>query len=149
MQYFQIVDIIYLFLDFFIYILRKFDVGSIIGFRIKCICIYLPFRVGIVNLYCLIFLFLKGGNYVQEYNKNEDTTYLCNYFRCRNFAWILTFLIPAGRFSTHDITYKDNNGTEKTRTVLSAGFIPLLLPLQYGGCAERSDCYCQQSGKAG
>lgn len=34
------------------------------------------------------------------------------------FAWILTFLIPAGRFSTHDITYKDNNGTEKTRTVL-------------------------------
>lgn len=34
------------------------------------------------------------------------------------FAWILTFLIPAGRFSTHDITYKDNNGTEKIRTVL-------------------------------
>ena len=34
------------------------------------------------------------------------------------FAWILTFLIPAGRFSTHDITYTDNNGTEKTRTVL-------------------------------
>ena len=34
------------------------------------------------------------------------------------FAWILTFLIQAGRFSTHDITYKDNNGTEKTRTVL-------------------------------
>lgn len=34
------------------------------------------------------------------------------------FAWILTFLIPAGRFSTHDITYKDNNGTAKTRTVL-------------------------------
>lgn len=34
------------------------------------------------------------------------------------FAWVLTFLIPAGRFSTHDITYKDNNGTEKTRTVL-------------------------------
>lgn len=34
------------------------------------------------------------------------------------FAWILTFLIPAGRFSTHDITYIDNNGTEKTRTVL-------------------------------
>ena len=34
------------------------------------------------------------------------------------FAWILTLLIPAGRFSTHDITYKDNNGTEKTRTVL-------------------------------
>ena len=34
------------------------------------------------------------------------------------FAWILTFLIPAGRFSTHDITYKDDNGKEKTRTVL-------------------------------
>ena len=34
------------------------------------------------------------------------------------FAWILTFLIPAGRFSTHNIIYKDNNGTEKTRTVL-------------------------------
>ena len=65
------------------------------------------------------------------------------------FAWILTFLIPAGRFSTHDITYTDNNGTEKTRTVLQQDSFPLLLPLQYGGCAERSDCYCQQSGKAG
>jgi uncharacterized ion transporter superfamily protein YfcC len=34
------------------------------------------------------------------------------------FAWILTFLIPAGRFNTHEITYTDSNGTEKSRTVL-------------------------------
>lgn len=33
------------------------------------------------------------------------------------FCWILTFLVPAGRFNTHEITYMDN-GTEKSRTVL-------------------------------
>jgi len=34
------------------------------------------------------------------------------------FSWILTFIVPAGRFSTHDVQYKDAKGNTKTRTVL-------------------------------
>ncbi|OAQ55930.1 putative basic amino acid antiporter YfcC [Enterococcus thailandicus] len=34
------------------------------------------------------------------------------------FAWILTFLVPAGRFSTQEIEYQDANGETSTRTVL-------------------------------
>ena len=33
-------------------------------------------------------------------------------------CWLLTFIIPAGRFSTHKIEYTDNNGVVKSRTVL-------------------------------
>ena len=36
------------------------------------------------------------------------------------FCWILTFLIPAGKFSTHTIEYTDANGETATRTVLMA-----------------------------
>jgi len=35
-------------------------------------------------------------------------------------AWILTFLVPAGKFSTHVVEYPDTNGEIKTRTVLMA-----------------------------
>lgn len=34
------------------------------------------------------------------------------------FAWILTFLVPAGKFSTKEIQYEDANGAIATRTVL-------------------------------
>jgi len=34
------------------------------------------------------------------------------------FCWALTFIVPAGKFSTHDIEYKDSTGAVKTRTVL-------------------------------
>lgn len=34
------------------------------------------------------------------------------------FCWILTFIVPAGKFSTHSIEYTDSNGTVKSRTVL-------------------------------
>ncbi|WP_424685863.1 putative basic amino acid antiporter YfcC [Enterococcus sp.] len=34
------------------------------------------------------------------------------------FAWLLTFLVPAGKFSTEDVEYQDANGDTKTRTVL-------------------------------
>ncbi|MDT2757711.1 putative basic amino acid antiporter YfcC [Enterococcus asini] len=34
------------------------------------------------------------------------------------FAWLLTFLVPAGKFSTEDVEYKDANGETSTRTVL-------------------------------
>lgn len=33
-------------------------------------------------------------------------------------CWILTFLIPAGKFSTHSVEYTDSNGAIKTKTVL-------------------------------
>ena len=33
-------------------------------------------------------------------------------------AWVLTFLIPAGKFSTEEIEYVDANGEVSTRTVL-------------------------------
>jgi len=36
------------------------------------------------------------------------------------FCWVLTFLIPAGKFSTHEVEYIDSNGDIKTRTVLRA-----------------------------
>jgi uncharacterized ion transporter superfamily protein YfcC len=33
-------------------------------------------------------------------------------------SWLLTFIIPAGKFSVHKVTYIDANGVEKSRTVL-------------------------------
>ncbi len=33
-------------------------------------------------------------------------------------CWILTFLVPAGKFSTHSVEYTDSNGAVKTKTVL-------------------------------
>lgn len=33
-------------------------------------------------------------------------------------CWALTFIVPAGKFSVHDIEYIDNNGEVKSRTVL-------------------------------
>ncbi|WFA09099.1 putative basic amino acid antiporter YfcC [Tissierella sp. Yu-01] len=35
-------------------------------------------------------------------------------------CWVLTFLIPAGKFSTHTVEYTDSNGDVKSRTVLMA-----------------------------
>jgi len=34
--------------------------------------------------------------------------------------WVMTFIIPAGKFSTHDVEYTDSNGEVKTKTVLMA-----------------------------
>ncbi len=36
------------------------------------------------------------------------------------FSWLLTFIVPAGKFSTHTIEYTDSNGAVKSRTVLMA-----------------------------
>lgn len=33
-------------------------------------------------------------------------------------VWLLTFVVPAGKFSTHMVSYTDNNGVEKSRVVL-------------------------------
>jgi uncharacterized ion transporter superfamily protein YfcC len=34
------------------------------------------------------------------------------------FLWVITLLVPAGKFSTHDVSYVDGNGNTKTKTVL-------------------------------
>ena len=36
------------------------------------------------------------------------------------FCWLLTYLVPAGKFSTHTIEYTDANGETATKTVLMA-----------------------------
>lgn len=45
------------------------------------------------------------------------------------FSWILTFLVSAGKFSTHDIEYTDANGDTKTKTVLIEGTFRYSYPL--------------------
>jgi len=35
-------------------------------------------------------------------------------------CWIITFMVPAGHFTTHDVEYLDANGEMKTKTVLIA-----------------------------
>ena len=35
-------------------------------------------------------------------------------------CWILTFMVPAGHFTTHDVEYMGSNGEIKTKTVLIA-----------------------------
>jgi uncharacterized ion transporter superfamily protein YfcC len=34
------------------------------------------------------------------------------------FLWIVTFIVPAGKFDTHNVEYADANGNVKTKTVL-------------------------------
>lgn len=43
------------------------------------------------------------------------------------FAWTLTYLVPVGKFDTHDVTYTNAEGSEKTKTVL----LPETFRLQY------------------
>lgn len=35
-------------------------------------------------------------------------------------CWLLTFIVPAGKFSTHTVEYTDSNGAVKSKTVLMA-----------------------------
>ncbi len=51
-------------------------------------------------------------------------------------CWILTFLIPAGKFSTHTIEYTDANGETATRTVLMADTFRYSYPLDTDFTAE-------------
>lgn len=43
------------------------------------------------------------------------------------FAWMLTYAVPVGKFDTHDVTYTNAEGSEKTKTVL----LPETFRLQY------------------
>lgn len=44
-------------------------------------------------------------------------------------CWILTFMIPAGKFSTHSVEYTDSNGDVKSKTVLMADTFRYSYPL--------------------
>ena len=44
-------------------------------------------------------------------------------------AWLLTFLIPAGKFSTREVSYKDADGATASRTVLDNGTFRYEYPL--------------------
>ena len=44
-------------------------------------------------------------------------------------CWFLTFLIPAGKFSTHDVEYKNAAGEIDTRTVLQTDTFRYMHPL--------------------
>jgi len=43
------------------------------------------------------------------------------------FCWGITFIVPVGKFDTHEMTYTDGEGKEKTKTVL----LPKTFRLQY------------------
>ncbi len=45
------------------------------------------------------------------------------------FCWLLTFLVPLGKFDTHDVTYTNADGKEKTKTVLIAESFRYQYPL--------------------
>lgn len=45
-------------------------------------------------------------------------------------CWGLTFLIPAGKFSTHEVEYTDANGETASRTVLQADTFRYMHPLK-------------------
>lgn len=51
-------------------------------------------------------------------------------------CWLLTYLIPAGKFSTHDVEYIDANGAVKTKTVLMADTFRYSYPLDTGAVKE-------------
>jgi uncharacterized ion transporter superfamily protein YfcC len=78
-----------------------------------------------------ICVYVKGGNSMTKKSKTQQKngrdftkirtphTYAI-IFAVVLICWILTFIIPAGKFSVHEIEYKDSNGEVKTKTVLMA-----------------------------
>ena len=59
-----------------------------------------------------------GPNNLNSFTKMRTPHTYAIIFCVVLFSWILTFIVPAGRFSTHDVQYKDAKGNTKTRTVL-------------------------------
>ncbi len=63
------------------------------------------------------------------------------------FCWILTFLVPAGKFSTHAIQYTDSNGAVKTRTVLDASTFRYSYNLDTAAIEEHLDALVENEEK--
>lgn len=51
-------------------------------------------------------------------------------------CWALTFMVPVGKFDTHDVTYTNAEGKEKTKTVLLPETFRLQYPLDEVKLAE-------------
>lgn len=54
----------------------------------------------------------------QDYTKIKTPHTYAIIFLVVVVCWVLTVLVPAGKFSTHDVEYLDANGETKTKTVL-------------------------------
>lgn len=52
------------------------------------------------------------------------------------FCWALTFLVPVGKFDTHEVTYTNAEGKEKTKEVLMPETFRLQYPLDNAKLAE-------------
>ena len=73
---------------------------------------------------------LKSGNELTK--MRTPHTYAIIFFVVL-FCWMLTFIVPAGRFTVHDIQYKGAAGETKTRTVL----MPETFKIGRASCRER------------
>lgn len=62
----------------------------------------------------------KAGAPKRDYTKMKTPHTYAIIFAAIFVCWMLTFLIPAGKFSTHKVEYTDSNGAVKTKTVLMA-----------------------------
>ncbi len=47
----------------------------------------------------------------ERFNQNENAAYVCHHFGVVLLAWLLTFLVPAGKFSTQEISIPMQMGT--------------------------------------
>lgn len=63
------------------------------------------------------------------------------------FCWILTFLVPAGKFSTHSVQYTDSNGSVKTKTVLDASTFRYSYNLDTEAVEEHLDALIKDEAK--
>ena len=62
-------------------------------------------------------------------------------------CWGLTFLIPAGKFSTHEVEYTDANGEAASRTVLQAETFRYMHPLNTDFLASQLPALAQDQAK--
>lgn len=60
------------------------------------------------------------GTPKRDYTKMKTPHTYAIIFAAIFLCWMLTFLVPAGKFSTHKVEYTDSNGEVKTKTVLMA-----------------------------
>ena len=60
------------------------------------------------------------GTPKRDYTKMKTPHTYAIIFAAIFLCWLLTFLVPAGKFSTHKVEYTDSNGAVKTKTVLMA-----------------------------
>ena len=61
---------------------------------------------------------VSSGKSKRDLTKMTTPHTYVNIFGVVILAWLLTFIVPAGKFSTQDIEYQDANGETSTRTVL-------------------------------